>query len=128
LLFGGDGDDQLLGGGGRDVMIGGEGADSLVGNSDDDILVAGFTTKDSRSTPGHDHFWCHITEEWNSSKTFAARVQTLQTGVGGPALLPHVVDDYMADSIDFLNGSAGNDWIISKAGEDKVAGQTEASN
>ena len=39
-----------------------------------------------------------------------------------------MVDDLIVDDINFLNGSAGNDWLIFANGEDKVAGQTEASN
>ncbi|OHB74745.1 MAG: hypothetical protein A2W31_18145 [Planctomycetes bacterium RBG_16_64_10] len=126
LLIGGDGNDQLLGGGDRDVMIGGNGADSLVGNSNDDILVAGFTTMDSRSVAGHEEFWCHVLKEWNSGNDFATRVQNLRGGASG--LLPKVVDDVFADDIDFLNGSAGNDWLLLRAGEDRLAGQTEAVN
>ena len=123
LLIGGLGDDELKGGSGRDVMIGGEGADHLIGNSEDDILVAGLTTQDERSSAGHEEFWCELLQEWNSSATFNARVQTLR-----PILMPVVQDDMSIDAIDFLNGSSGNDWLIFLAGEDKVTGQTEASN
>ena len=123
LLIGGDGNDQLLGGGGRDIMIGGEGADSLVGNSNDDILVAGYTTKDVRTSSGHEKFWCDVFKEWNSSNSFATRVVNLRQ-----PLLPEVIDDMFADAIDFLNGSAGDDWLIFTAGEDKVAGKAEQSN
>jgi Ca2+-binding RTX toxin-like protein len=134
LLIGGDGNDQLLGGNGRDIMIGGEGADSLVGNSNDDILVAGYTTKDSRASAGHEEFWCHVLKEWNSLNSFAVRVQNLKDGLGGNAhndgafLLPNVREDISADAIDFLNGSAGEDWLIVLAGEDKVSGKSEATS
>jgi hypothetical protein len=40
----------------------------------------------------------------------------------------HMHDDVSVDAIDFLNGAAGNDWLIFLAGEDKVAGQAEATN
>ncbi len=123
LLIGGDGNDQLLGGGGRDVMIGGEGADNLVGNSDDDILIAGLTEEDSRTSAGHDEFWCQVLHEWNSGDSFALRVQTLH-----PVLFPVVHDDHFADAVDFLNGAAGDDWLLFTSGEDKVAGQAEATN
>ena len=123
LLIGGDGSDQLLGGGGRDIMIGGEGADNLVGNSNDDILVAGYTTKDLRASVNHEEFWCDVLKEWKSSRSFAERVANLR-----PSLLPQVIDDVFADSIDFLNGSAGDDWLIFAAGEDRVAGKAEMSN
>jgi Ca2+-binding RTX toxin-like protein len=123
LLIGGAGNDQLLGGGGRDVMIGGEGADNLVGNSDDDILIAGLTDKDSRSSSGHEDFWCDLLHEWNSEDSFALRVQTLR-----PTLLPAVYDDLCADAVDFLNGASGNDWLLFMNGEDKIAGQAEATD
>jgi hypothetical protein len=123
LEIGGEGNDQLLGGGGRDVMVGGDGADHLTGNSDDDILIAGLTAEDSRSSPGHDEFWCQVLHEWTSADSFNTRVQTLRA-----VLFPLVCDDQYADAIDFLNGSAGNDWLIFRDGEDKVTGQVEAAN
>jgi hypothetical protein len=134
LLIGGTGDDHLLGGGGRDVMIGGEGADRLVGNSSDDILVAGYTTMDDRATAAHEEFWCHVLEEWNSSNSFTTRVQNLKNGAGGSAhngtsfLLPVVREDLAPDAIDFLNGAAGDDWLIFLADEDTVGGHAEASD
>jgi Ca2+-binding RTX toxin-like protein len=135
LLFGGNGDDQLIGGAGRDVMVGGNGADSLVGNSGDDILIASSTTRDDRTDPGHDEFWCNVLDEWNSDNAFADRVKNLQDGTGGNAhnngklLLPMVVDNLFADDqIDFLNGSAGDDWFIYGVAQDKVSGQIEAAN
>lgn len=123
LLIGGDGDDQLTGGSGRDVMIGGNGADKLGGNAGDDILVAGYTVIDGRSSPGHEEFWCDVLMEWASSNLFPTRVAKLRT-----FLLPSVRDDGDTDEVDFLQGSSGNDWIIFASGEDKVAGQTEASD
>jgi Ca2+-binding RTX toxin-like protein len=134
LLIGGAGDDHLLGGGGRDVMIGGEGADHLVGNSGDDILVADYTTLDERASAAHEAFWCHVLEEWNSSNGFAARVQNLKDGAGGNAhngssfLLQQVRAELSPDAIDFLNGAAGDDWLIFVDTEDRVGGQAEASN
>jgi Ca2+-binding RTX toxin-like protein len=124
LLFGGDGNDDLLGGSGRDVLVGGQGADKLRGNSGDDILIASATTKDSRSATGHEEFWCGILEVWNSSNPFNHRVQTLRD-----LLLPAVVDELFSDDqLDSLNGAAGDDWLIFATGEDKVSGQTEATN
>ena len=122
LLIGGEGNDQLLGGNGRDVMVGGEGADHLVGNSSDDILVAGYTTKDTRDSDDHEEFWCHLLKEWNSTRTFADRVENLTS-----VLFPEVIDDVFADAIDSLNGSAGDDWLIF-FGEDKVSRTAEQSN
>jgi Ca2+-binding RTX toxin-like protein len=104
-------------------MVGGEGADHLVGNNDDDILIAGLTAEDSRSSPGHDEFWCEVLHEWTGPDSFNTRVQTLRA-----TLYPLVSDDQYADAIDILNGSAGNDWLIFRSGEDKVTGQVEAAN
>ena len=62
------------------------------------------------------------------------RVSNLRDGSGGNAhngtsfLLPQVRDDGDADEVDMLNGSSGNDWFIFASGEDKVSGQTEASD
>jgi Ca2+-binding RTX toxin-like protein len=104
-------------------MIGGKGADNLVGNSDDDILIAGLTDEDSRTDPGHDEFWCAVLHEWNSADSFALRVQSLR-----PVLYPVVHDDHYSDAVDFLNGAAGNDWLLFCGGDDHVAGQAEAAN
>lgn len=134
LLIGGDGNDQLLGGTGRDVMIGGEGADSLNGNSGDDILIAGFTLLDSRTAAGHEQFWSNVLKEWTSGNDFATRVQNLRNGNGGSAhnagalLLPNVRDDLSANAVDFLNGAAGDDWLLFLSGEDKISGQLEQAN
>jgi hypothetical protein len=87
-----------------------------------------------RTAPGHDEFWCEVLEEWNSTNSFAVRVQNLRDGTGGNAhngaslLLPAVRDDLCADAIDFLNGSSGDDWLIYSDDEDKVSGQTEATD
>jgi Ca2+-binding RTX toxin-like protein len=134
LLIGGKGRDQINGGSGRDVMIGGDGGDKVVGNPGDDILVAGYTLKDDRAAAGHEPFWCDVMDEWGSTNAFAQRVNNLRNGSGGAAhngtsfLLPQVRDDGDFDEVDNLNGSSGDDWFIVATGEDKVAGQAEASN
>ena len=116
--MGGDGNDELLGGSGRDVMVGGKGADRLVGNSNDDILVAAYTSYDDRSSANHEDFWCAVLAEWNSTDTFENRVNRLRTGGGGVNLLGSVIDDLAADDFDFLNGAAGEDWLIMMSSED----------
>jgi Ca2+-binding RTX toxin-like protein len=136
LLIGGDGNDQLHGGGGRDVIIGGNGADRLIGNNGDDILVAGFTNYDDWSSAEHEDFWSNILSEWTSANSFQDRIDNLRGSAtqknnahnGTWWLLPQVVDDVFNDDIDFLNGSAGDDWLLFSGGEDKVSGKTEASD
>ena len=39
-----------------------------------------------------------------------------------------VLNDNSVDQIDILQGSSGNDWFIYENGEDRVVGQSEASN
>jgi VCBS repeat-containing protein len=134
LLIGGAGNDDLLGGSGRDILIGGMGADKLIGNASDDILIAGYTTKDDRSSASHEAYWCAILDEWSSGNSFAARINNLKNGTGGNAhnagwyLLPEVRDDGDTDEVDMLNGGAGYDWLIFASGEDKVVGQVESSS
>ena len=130
LLFGGDGNDDLLGGSGRDIMVGGQGADKITGNANDDILIAGLTTQDSRNSAAHDEFWCRVLEEWTDTSLFETRVNKLRTGTGstGVNLVASVLNDNSVDQIDILQGSSGNDWFIYENGEDRVVGQPEASN
>lgn len=47
IVFGGNGNDDLVGGAGRDLLIGGAGRDELGGRNDDDVLVGGATSLDS---------------------------------------------------------------------------------
>ena len=130
LLFGGDGNDDLLGGNGRDVLIGGQGADKITANAGDDILIAGLTTHDARNSAAHEEFWCNVLHEWTELDPFATLVNRLRTGSGhtGANLLASVLDDNSANQIDQLQGSSGNDWFLLKSGEDKGTGQTEATN
>jgi Ca2+-binding RTX toxin-like protein len=134
LLIGGDGNDLLFGGTGRDVMIGGEGGDTLIASGNDDILVAGLTDFDGRSVAGHEKFWCDVLKEWNSSNSFAVRVQNLRDGTGGNShndaslLFPHVVDDVLTNDVDNLLGGSGCDWLIFESGEDRIVGGAEAGN
>ncbi len=130
LLFGGDGNDDLLGGNGRDILIGGQGADKITANADDDILIAGLTTHDARNSVAHEEFWCNVLHEWTELDPFATRVNRLRTGSGhtGVSLLASVLDDNSADQIDQLQGSSGNDWFLLNSGEDRITGQTEATN
>ena len=91
-------------------------------------------SEEDRTAPGHGEFRCEVLKEWNSTNTFAARVQNLRDGSGGNAhnggvfLLRTVRDDISVGVIDFLNGSSGEDWLIYSADEDKVSGRTEAKD
>lgn len=61
------------------------------------------------------------------SEPFAVEAKT-GTGSTGVNLVASVLDDNSADQIDILQGSSGNDWFIYENGEDRVVGQSEASN
>jgi Ca2+-binding RTX toxin-like protein len=120
LLFGGEGNDVLTGGNGRDVHIGGNGIDTLHSNGNDDILISGSTTEDDGASPTHNAFWTSVLSEWNSGDLLDVRVGKLRL-----SLLPHVVDDLLAD---WLNGASGGDWLIANLGMDNVSGKAEAAN
>jgi hypothetical protein len=96
--------------------------------------VGGLTIYDSRSSAGHEEFCCDILHEWNSNNVFSVRVQNLRDGTGGNRhndgsfLLPSVRDDLAPDAVDFLNGSAGNDWLIFLMTEDKVTNGEATDN
>ncbi len=86
-------------------------ADLLRGNNGQDILIGGSTIYDSdRSALDQ------IMEEWNSDDSWSDRVDALQVGFDGLALLAgdQVLDD---DAIDDLRGGNGRDWFF--------AGQTD---
>lgn len=119
LLMGGSGDDTLNGGNGRDLLIGGFGADRLVGGGADDVLIAGKTSFDCNEIA-----LFGLMAEWNSSRSYTARIANLRgTGSGtdftnrlngnyfltnaGPS--PTVVDDAAAD---VLTGGGGFDWYL----------------
>lgn len=58
-------------------------------------------------------------------------MKNLRDGSGGNShngdslLLPQVRDDFFADQIDFLNGAAGEDWLIG-CGRDRPFGRPPA--
>jgi Ca2+-binding RTX toxin-like protein len=136
VVIGGDGNDDLGGGNKRDILIGGEGGDKIVANAGDDILIAGYTIWDDY-TADNEEALCHIKEEWNSSRTYAQRVDNLRDGSGtltranGSYFFngTTVYDDSSADQIDFLNGTSGDDWFLFNKYEDKANGlsKTETS-
>jgi autotransporter-associated beta strand protein len=145
-LFGGDGNDTLTGGDGADVLVGGAGADDLDGNDgnniligglgadklkggkDNDLLITGYTAFD-----GSDDALGAIMAEWNSSRTFAVRVDNLRGPGSDPRLNGTyflksagpgrtVFDDGVADT--WADGKAGLDWYFVNLLQDPI-GATE---
>jgi uncharacterized protein (TIGR03118 family) len=106
VLLGGPGNDFLHAGTGRDLLIGGTGKDFLFGNGNSDILIGGETTHDGNSAD-----LLAILAEWNSSDSYATRIDKLTNGTGGlPALNSStVIDDGVADG---LFGGPGQDWFF----------------
>jgi uncharacterized protein (TIGR03118 family) len=108
VVLGGPGNDFLHAGNGRDLLIGGDGKDFLFGNGNDDILIGGTTTHDDNNAD-----LLSILAEWNSSDSYATRIDKLRNGTGVPALNSStVVDDGVADG---LFGGAGQDWFFKGA-------------
>ena len=123
VVLGGFGNDTLSGGAGRDLLIGGGGSDQVLGEGDDDILIGGTTAHDSS-----DSALLSILAEWNSSRSYSARVANIRgTGTGtrlnGTSYLTAslVVSDSAQDS---LVGSGGQDWYWSVTGQDQVSGKS----
>jgi len=124
VIVGNGGNDHLLGGAGRDILIGGRGLDILNAGSDDDILIAGTTTSD-----GAVNNLSLFRTSWISGTTYTARVTTLRTGVGSPAVSlkarVNVANDNGED--DILTGGSGKDWFfraVDDAIADLVTGET----
>jgi hypothetical protein len=113
VLVGGGGNDVITGGTGPSVLIGGMGGDTIHGRSGNDLIIGGYTSYDLNPTALDAIF-----AEWDSSDSFAERVQYLSGPVGhlngGFFLIPTgtnrtVFDDGAADTITDV---AGNNWII----------------
>src|SRR5205823_4812861 len=119
LLFGGAGKDSLIGGAGRDVLVGGSGADTLRGGGGDDVLIGAKVSYYNeaaapilgRSVPTA---FAAIADEWNSSSTYADRVQHLLHGGGlnGNVVLNATVIITETASIDVLAGELDTDWFF----------------
>jgi Ca2+-binding RTX toxin-like protein len=109
VVLGGSGDDSLFGGPGRELLIGGTGKDTLHGNAGSDILIGGETTHDGSTAD-----LLAILAEWNSSDSYATRIDKLTNGTGGlPALnSTTVIDDGVTDH---LFGGPGQDWFFKGA-------------
>jgi Ca2+-binding RTX toxin-like protein len=116
VLVGNAGNDQLTGGSMRDVLIGGTGADTLSGLAGEDLLIAGRTAHDQNANSLND-----IYNEWNSARTFAARIANLR-GPGSPSRSNGNtflnLDTIFSDpELDVLTGGANSDWFWSDDNE-----------
>jgi Ca2+-binding RTX toxin-like protein len=122
ILLGGAGNDTFSGGSGRDLLIGGVGSDQLMGEGDDDILIGGSTGHDN-----NDSALMSILAEWNSSRSYTARVANIRGGSGtrlngGSYLTASNVGNDGAQ--DCLTGSGGQDWFWAVTGQDQVSGKS----
>ena len=117
VLVGSDGSDNLSAGTGRDVLIGGLGLDTMNGGSGEDILIAGLTTSDTSIDRLN-----AIRSEWTSTKSYAARITSLRTGVGNPRTSLNAKINVLNDTgdDDSLSGGAGTDWYF-RAVDDAIA-------
>ncbi|MBI4327399.1 MAG: cadherin-like domain-containing protein [Chloroflexi bacterium] len=117
ILLGNDGMDALFGGNGRDLLIGGLGSDDLKGDRDDDLLIGGETLFDSL-----ENALLALSAEWNSGRSFDARVANLSGQGTGPRLNGNyflqpgvtVFDDFAKDS---LQGDGGQDWFLADSND-----------
>lgn len=118
IVIGGPDDDVLVGAAARDIVIGGLGSDRLVGNGGDDILISGRTSYDSGADDdklANDAILLKLLGEWTSSRTYNQRVTNIRTGVAlpsGTALLALGSTVFNDTAIDWLTGSAGQDWFL----------------
>jgi uncharacterized delta-60 repeat protein len=111
ILIGSGGADRLVGNGGRDVLIGGRGADRILGDADEDVLVGGYTAHDGDLLALR-----KISDEWGSTRAYAARVSNLRGdttgGLNGSVLLRADVTSWDDLVTDTLSGEAGRDWFF----------------
>jgi Ca2+-binding RTX toxin-like protein len=94
-IDGGAGDDTISGGGGRDILVGGLGADTINGDDGDDFIADGDTG------------------------LFTTTASTFISGWGLQEVrLQLIIDRHAPDqSVDTLNGGAGNDTIVAGLGD-----------
>jgi ELWxxDGT repeat protein len=94
LIFGGNGSDQLTGAAGNDFLIGDVGADRIVGSAGHDVLVAGSVashlTRDDLLL---------IAQQWAADRT-------ADNSTSGEPV------DEVLGGFDMLTGSSGADWFI----------------
>ena len=124
VLVGGDGADMLSAeGSGRTILIGGLGADSVTSTGGGQaILIGGNTTYDA-PTAGHLTALDAILNEWNSGRSFSARINNIRNGTGSTGGNKFDATTIFNDgAVDVLTSNAtgtGQCWLI-KRGNDTL--------
>ena len=122
------GDDSLLGKSGDDLLVGGDGDDTLVGNGGDDILVGGAGADTLRGTSGVDvasyaTSTVGLTVSLNkpSANTGDAKGDVFYQirGLSGSDFADKLIG---SDSVNMLDGGAGNDILEGLDGTDMLSG------
>lgn len=110
-LFGGEGDDWIFGMNGRDLLVGGEGIDVLSGGNGKDLLIGGnLLSNGSLVDIDADAADQQQREDWRTELASLG-------GCDNPIELfetPSVEDD---ETIDFLFGGRGRDWLLFGTGD-----------
>ena len=128
-LFGGPGNDILVGGAGSDILVGGLGDDILYGFNGRDLLFGGLgrdhlqgagwsggaTGDDSDIVIGNyvsfdfdPALLSVLSQQWNSSDTYSARINTIRSTPPSLQTNVTVFDDFSADAV---FGGADSDWL-----------------
>jgi hypothetical protein len=116
LISTGPGNDTIDGGVGNDVVFGGSGNDSITGGAGEDLLVSGNLAANffSNQQAGIKQ----LAEQWQTSDSFATRVNYLQGSPGGiisPAFVltpgTAVLNDDIVDQV-IADDDADADWLI----------------
>lgn len=113
LLVGNASANRLQGGAGRDVIIGGFGADTLLGGLDDDLLIGSSTIYDQDASA-----LGAILSEWSSSRSYAARIEKLRSGVGSGRRVKLNAAAIRTDTAaNVITGNEGLDWFFGSLDE-----------
>ena len=122
MLFGQDGNDQLIGGSGSNILVGGAGADMLVGSAFRDLLFGGLGADPLQALGGDDllasDFSVHefdaerlasIFHRWTSGGMYDERLHNLRFEEHPALNNGTVFDDF---EVDQLTGGTGRDWFL----------------